>query len=200
MGWFGNRKNKFDSFWNWFVENEHTYYELGEQNREKEMNVLYNRLQKVNKHFAYEFSHELIDGKREFILSADGMVEAFDDLLDLYDSAPELERFKIIAFRQPNADEFTVTFGDVELSRDDVYFEIVDEINKDVVFYIKGFTETKEDEYIAACFILLDGVIGEFYVGTKLGTLSFEALKDGQTHIPVSELADVLKLDEELEV
>lgn len=195
MGWFRNRKNKYEVFWNWFTENEETYFQLDEDNLEKNMNQLYSRLQKMNKDFAYEFSHELIDGKREFILSADGMVESFDDVMELYESAPELEKFELIAFRQPSDSEVKIDFGDITLTRDDVYFHLIDPDTNELVIYIKGFNEELENEFISVCFILLDSVIGEYYVATELGELEFAEYTEQVEARPIAELADALGLE-----
>lgn len=192
VGWLKGRKNKFEAFWNWFVEKEQIYFELDEAKREKEMNGLYKRLQKVNKHFAYEFSHELIDGKREFIISAEGMTEAFDDVLELVNAAPELERFDIIPFRQPREEGAVVSYGEVEITGDDVFF--TDNTgNWDLTIYAKGFTDANKDDYIPAIFILLDSLIGEFHVGTKIGEIVFTAYEEQAEAEPINGLRAILE-------
>lgn len=192
MGWLIGRKNKFEAFWEWFGKNEQVYYELAEVKQEKAMNELYKRLQKVNKHLAYEFSYELLEGKREFVISADGMVEAFDDVLDLVDAAPELEGFVVIPFRQPNEEEFAVTYGAVEVSQDDLYYTAEDNGDFDLTIYAKGLSADNEDEYIPAIFILLDSLIGEFYVGTRIGELDFKPYEKGLEAAPIYELKGLM--------
>lgn len=187
MGWWSGRSNKFESFWEWFQENEETYFEFARATREKEMNQLFKRLQKVNKHLAYEFSDELIDGKREFIISAEGMTEAFDDVLELFGAAPELERFEIIPFRQPSSEGIAISYGEVDVTWDDVFFTD-DSGNLDLTIYAKGFTDANKDDYIPALFILLDSVIGEFYVGTRIGEIVFKTYEGEPEARPIADL------------
>lgn len=192
MGWWSGRRNKFESFWEWFQENEETYFEFARATREKEMNRLFKRLQKVNKHLAYEFSDELIDGKREFIISAEGITDAFDDVLELFGAAPELERFEIIPFRQPSSEGIAISYGNVDVTWDDVFFTD-DSGNLDLTIYAKGFTDANKDDYIPALFILLDSVIGEFYVGTRIGEIVFTGYEGEPEAKPIADLREAVE-------
>ena len=56
------------------------------------------QLRKRNDVLAFEFSMNIDDGKREFIISADGILSAFPDVIQLVDSAPNLDQWAIAAF------------------------------------------------------------------------------------------------------
>lgn len=189
MNWLPKRKNKVAAFWDWFTDNEEAYFELDDSGRDKLFNQLEKKLHKVNRHLAFEFGESLVAGKREFIISADGVVEAFDDVIDLVDNAPSLSNFDIIGFRQPHDEEFSIVYGDIELAWDDIFCTFEkdsDEVN--LTLYIKGFTEENEDEFISASFILLDTVIGEYNAGMRIGEIEFTSY-EGQPDVrPIKEL------------
>ncbi|MGH2318721.1 hypothetical protein ACRC6Q_13185 [Planococcus sp. SE5232] len=191
MNWLPKRKNKVAAFWEWFADNKEAFFELGDSGRGKLFSQLEKKLQKVNRHLAFELSEILVDGKREFVISADGMVEAFDDVIDLVGQAPELDSFDIIAFRQKQDEEVSIEYGDIELAWDDIFCTFEKESNSDevnLILYIKGFTEENEDEFISASFILLDTIIGEYNAGMRIGEIEFVSY-NGQPDVrPVKEL------------
>ncbi|WP_262499823.1 hypothetical protein [Planococcus sp. ANT_H30] len=191
MNWLPKRKNKVAAFWEWFADNKEVYSRLDESSRSKLLNQLEKKLHKVNKHLAFELSERLINDKRQFIISADGMVEAFDDVIDLVGQAPEFEPFTIIAFRQRQDEEVSIEYGDIKLAWEDIFctFEkdnANDEVN--LILYIKGFTEENEDEFISASFILLDTVIGEYNAGMRIGEIEFISYEGQADARPVKDL------------
>ncbi|MBZ5201440.1 hypothetical protein HU147_09465 [Planomicrobium chinense] len=176
MKWLPTRKNKVEAFWKWFKENERDYFGLNRGNQEELFAVLERKLQKVNKHLVFEFSVEPQGGKREFTISADGMLDAFDAVFDLHEAAPELEFFDVVAFRQPSEEEFSVEFGSRKLTWNDVYYTAFHDVEHEEVsmtLYVKGLTKDNEDELAPALFILLDSVIGEYNMGVHVGNIEF---------------------------
>ncbi|MBP1081517.1 MULTISPECIES: hypothetical protein [Bacillus] len=74
-------------FWNWFEKNSEDYFQLKESRYESLFNKLHSQLSKINPDLVFEFSAELDSGKREFIISADGIVAAFPDVIRLVEAA-----------------------------------------------------------------------------------------------------------------
>lgn len=181
-------------FWSWFEKNREAYFELDENSYEILFNKLGVQLSKYHKEVTFEFGVELKEGKREFIISADGMLPAFPAVQQLVEAAPSLDQFEIVAFRQRESSEQEVCFEDVILETKDVFFtsEHNSELNcLDIVMYIKGYRE-EDDNFIGAAFIMLDSLIGEFDVGTKLGDIQFEAY-EGQNDVrPILELVTLV--------
>ena len=176
MKWLPTRKNKVEAFWEWFKENEHSYFGLNEENQEQLFALLHRKLQKVNKHLVFEFSVEPQRGKREFTISADGMLDAFDAVFDLHEAAPEFEFFEVIAFRQPSEEEFSVQFGSRQLTWDDVHYTALQDVEHEEVsltLYVKGMTKDNEEDIMQAVFLLLDSVIGEYNMGVHVGEIEF---------------------------
>ena len=89
---------KEESFWAWFQANEATLYSF-ERGDSAVTNELMNELHKVHRKLSYEIWSPDDDGRRNFIVSADGYVEAFPEVEALHDAAPKLPRWSITKFR-----------------------------------------------------------------------------------------------------
>ncbi len=198
MKWLPTRKNKVDAFWQWFSVNEESYFDLALDGREEWFELLHRKLKKVNKHLAFEFSMEPENGKREFIISADGIMEAFDGVFDLYETAPNLARFTVIPFRQASNEGFSINWGDVELTWDDVYYTAHEDVENEEVnltLYIKGLTNENIDELMPVVLRLLDSVIGEYNMGVHVGSIDCQPF-EGQTDVrPIEALKELFSED-----
>ena len=183
--------NKHKEFWTWFTKHSDDFFQLNEENYDFLFTRLNKQLSKVNRDLTYEFSAELIDGNREFIISADGIYSAFPDVIQLVEAAPKIDNFKIIAFRQRGKD-FNIQYNDVELDPDHVSFSyIVQDDHIDIVLYIKDYDPNNQD-WEGAAFILLDTVIGEYDVVTKIGEIDFQPFQESSDTKPLSELPNLV--------
>jgi len=191
------RKLTAKEFWSWFERNSEDYFQLDENNYDILFNKLGLQLSKYHKDLTFEFSVETSQGKREFIISAEGMVSAFPAVIKLVEEAPSLEKFNIVAFRQRQNNEQEIYFEDIVLNTKDVFFTYREDKQRnclDIVVYIKGYTE-ENDQFIGAAFIMLDSLIGEYDVGVKLGEIKFEPYqekKDVQSILTLVSLVDKL--------
>lgn len=181
-------------FWTWFEKNSQGYYLLEEGNLNSLFNKLSKQLSKINEDLAFEFSADLIEGKREFIISADGILSAFPDVIGLVENAPQLEGFKIIAFRQKSAvdDISTIEYEDISLGPDDVYFTYRKNGDTlDIVLYLRGY-DSDFEEWENAAFILLDTIIGEYDVAAKLGSIDMLPYKESPNLKSILELPSLI--------
>lgn len=186
-----NKSDKYKVFWDWFIHVSDDFFDLNEENYELLFKRLNKQLSRVNKDLTYEFSAELVDGKREFIISADGIYSAFSDVIKLVEAAPNIENFKIIAFRQ-RGEDFKIQFNDIELDPLNVSFsyEIQDNLIN-LVLYIKDY-DPNNDDWEGAAFILLDTIIGEYDTVTKIGEIEFSTFLESTPSRPIKELPDLV--------
>ncbi|MCF8886934.1 MULTISPECIES: hypothetical protein [Priestia] len=157
-----NKKITEKEFWSWFEKNSDDYFQLDENNYDLLFNKLSLQLSKYHKNSTFEFSVEMNQGKREFIISAEGMVSAFPAVIKLVEEAPTLEKFNIVAFRQRQNSEQEIYFENIVLHTKDIFFTYRKDKQMDcldIVIYIKGYSE-ENDQFIAAVFIMLDNLIG----------------------------------------
>ena len=100
--------------------------------------------------------------------------------MHLFLKAPKITNWEIIAFRQRLPIEYdSVKYGDINLSYDDVYFRYSNESDKiGVELNIKNYSEVTE--FNQAIYLLLDGLLGEYDVETKLSWIQRKVLDETQ--------------------
>ncbi|MBO9640229.1 MAG: hypothetical protein J7576_18815, partial [Siphonobacter aquaeclarae] len=109
------RKNATEAFWSWFKKNADVYYHF-EQDQDILFPKLKAALKKVHPDLVFEFSQILEDGSREFIISADGIKSIFPVVADLVGQAPTLNKWKIVAFRQPRNHVTHIYYQNIAIS------------------------------------------------------------------------------------
>ena len=114
---------------------------------------------------------------REFIISADGNRELFASVQRLVDAAPGYPGWTFIAFRPRSSADFVLEMDGVKLGPKDVWFSAErDGAVTHLTLYLPGLTGSNEDRLGRAAFILLDTLLGEHDVETKVGRIAWEAL------------------------
>lgn len=92
-------KGPFLKFWNWFVENESYINQNFETNKESILDSLSRRLKEIDENLTFEISHRNQERDRELIISADGIADSFNNVINLCNVAPSIENWTIIPFR-----------------------------------------------------------------------------------------------------
>jgi hypothetical protein len=160
-------------FWTWFTENSQTIFAL-EKNQQKIVETLAEQLCAVHKHLTFEIGPDE-GGVREFIVSADGFRDAVPAVEEVVKLAPALPHWKVIAFRQPVKIILTAYYGNVILPPEDVWYSSTPKAGKiDITLYIGGYLPSKKAEYLAATFLLLDHLLGEYIVITEIGAVELD--------------------------
>lgn len=184
------KKDQVALFWQWFEGSEQAYHNLPEDQLENLFDQLERKLHKVNKELVFEFSAELVSGKREFIISADGLEEAFPSVIELVDRAPELKGFDIIAFKQPSQEECGISIDGITLTSEQVYFDYLYNPETELVdlkFFIEDF-DPNNMAYDQAVFIMMDSVLGEYDAATKVDSIELQKLREKEGLYPIMEL------------
>ena len=157
---------KIDEFWNWFKANQEEFYQIDFEKIE-ELEISFDKLDKklkpLNEHFTFEFSPILDNGKREFVLSADGYRDAFPDLLSLFKRSPELEKWDILPFKQGFDEDPQIQFHNgFTFSWDKVFFQSKQTSEGlSIDFYIEDYDEG-DPNFQTGLLILLDSYLGEY--------------------------------------
>jgi len=172
------RKNSGKAFWKWFVENEERYYMMPQYDQEM-FSEFSEQIQKVHPGLVFDFGPRNTDGKRELTISADGIRDVFESVSSLVHTAPLLDRWIFNAFRKPlDNDDVQIQFGDITIGYGDIYFRYQDDGGKLALeLNIRGFQETSE--FQNAIFILMDALIGEYDMETKIGYIEMISLDEG---------------------
>lgn len=195
------KKEKEEDFWNWFSSNQERIYKF-ENNQEEIFDELHGKLIEIESNLVFEFSKIRKDSIREFIISADGITASFPVVIKLVEKAPKLKKWKVKAFRQRNTgDDLEIVYDDsLKIAYDDIYFRYRKNSGKlDIELNIRNYKESAE--MTNATYILLDGLIGEYYMGTKIGSIEWRKLEETKKEslykiIKLRNVVDNLKTDD----
>jgi len=160
-------------FWDWFKKHEPELFDF-ENNPENVFAMLAWQLSKVNPSLAFELG-SVKEGKRDFIISAEGVKKAFPAVLALAAAAPELPRWRIIRFQPRRSSLSIVTLAGVTLAPNDVAFTYrLDNDKLSLTLYIDGYDKSKHATYAGIGYLLLDAILGEYDLGTKISLIEFK--------------------------
>jgi len=183
---------KIRTFWKLFQNNEEKLF-LFEGRQAPLLTELLVELNNFKTPVVVELSPVMANGKRQFIVSADGIKKGFPFVEKIVAMAPPLQKWDVIAFRQPKTNLTQIQIGKLRLRISDVYFTYQTENTKLAVdLYIKDYADTAE--YNIASFLILDALIGEYDTETMLGSISRHPLKPSHIlHLkPIASLPEVL--------
>lgn len=160
---------KEQQFWEWFQQNQNSIFHF-EENQQEIFDELSAELKKVHSDLVFEIS-SIFDEKREFVISADGIVEAFPFVESLYSNSPDLKKWKITKFRPRIEPNFSISIADKQISVDDLMFKLEQDEDKiGVMIFFKDYEEELEENhfYRQIAYLFLDSILGEYDVETKV--------------------------------
>lgn len=172
-GVFGASKEQ--RFWKWFTKNEARLFRF-EDDQESVFSELGERLRAVHPDLAFEFGPVRPDGKRDFVISADGLLRAFDAVESLAAEAPRLDRWSWIKFRQRGGPHVEFTFDEITVNTEQVCYGMTPRgDNVDVTIYFRDYRQEPHAIYEQSAFLILDHLLGEFDVVTRVAYVRAEA-------------------------
>lgn len=189
------KKDPIEKFWQYFIDHEKELYNFRDEDIENLFGDLYRLISKVNNQLVFSVPKPLIDGKREFTISGSRIAKNFPDVKRLVEGAPEMDNFTIVAFNQRNDDEHGTSTNDIEITRDDIFFDYTYEQEQNELFvslYIKGFKE-ENDDYYTVVLDLLELVIGEYALATEITEVEFNMLNTKYDLLPINDLPKILE-------
>ena len=137
------------------------------------------------------------DSRMVLEISAGGLSSLAADVTALVSAAPEVPNWKIVAFKQPQPD-FAVSIGEGHESIDSNSVKVWATPRNDGHYDLQIFLPVPADFPAKMLpevgFIMLDHVLGEFAVMTRMGDLKFQSLLIAPPGvIPLSEFAKQLQ-------
>ncbi len=177
------------NFWNWFSANETRLFSF-ESDQELIFDELGAEMHKVNPNLTFEFG-PVVDGKREFVLSAGGIKSAFPFVEALYKNAPTLERWSWIKFCPRRTPLNNIEFEDKSILVEDVHYLLArDETKVAILLFFDGYNEEEKNIFGQIGFLFLDEALGEFSVEMQVGFIEFKSRdsKYFERALPLKEL------------
>ncbi|MDW7731548.1 MAG: hypothetical protein SCH66_03845 [Methanolobus sp.] len=168
-------ESKEEKFWSWFKKNEECLLNF-DKDRDAVFSELHSQMKQVNQDLVFEFG-PLVNGKREFVLSAGGIKSVFPVVEKLYSAAPQMDKWSVIKFR-PRRNPCDLVYRGKKVEIDNVHYVLVKGPAPDkvgIMLFLKDFNENESDIWWEIGFLLLDETLGEYDVGTKLGTIIIDS-------------------------
>jgi hypothetical protein len=174
-------RTRIRKFWEWFAENEADIFDF-EKNQDQIFVQLATEMKRVHPCLTFEFGPK-IEGRREFVISADGIKDAFASVISLWAAAPRLPRWHITKFRPPRPPG-DISCSGLSVRADEAFFTIeIDNDKAGITLFFKDYDESMKDSYSAVAFLMLDHALGEFDVETRIG---FVHVKPLETETPIA--------------
>ncbi len=166
-------------FWNWFESNEVDFPSTNEFD-EVYGNELSSRLEVIRPGLVYEISIPN-QGQKELVISADGISELIPFVEELVQSAPDLEGWKVTAYR-PRMDDysrFALNYGDRDFDPKELWcYSRVEDGYFDLIIYHPDYSNEDRDLLVSGTYILLDLALGEYDVMTGIRYIDHQQRPD----------------------
>lgn len=193
---------KAKEFWDWFNENNARYlfiHEVEPHLQQKFLSELADKLHAYNRNLFF-----LVGGHpnedMELVITAEGNKKYFDNVSELVSAAPEIARWKVIAFKPPMGCDFKIDYQGLTFDPKEIWFmsmENPDEPN-DIGIQVcyNNYEQEKENEFLGGTFLILDIVLGEKSSALDLhhievGPLPENPLEEG--FLPLSSLKQYIE-------
>ncbi len=164
------------NFWKWFQTNEAALFDF-EKNQEAIFDQILAKLHQVNPDLTFEFGPTK-NGRREFIISADGIKAAFPSVEALYASAPAMPRWQFIKFR-PQRAPADISYGSVHVKADSVRIQLQPAGAKtNIVVYLPAYSEAQHQSFMAITFLFLDQALGEYDVEMFVDKIDIKSVNE----------------------
>ena len=174
-------------FWKWFIANDAILFDF-ERDQEKIFDTVSEALGKVDPRLTFEFGPKE-NGRREFVISADGIRDAFPKVEALYAAAPAMPHWTVLKFR-PRREAMDVSYADVSVAAKSVFVDLEPAGRKiNLIFHVPGYAAAKRKAFFGITLLLLDGALGEYDVATKVVGVDVEPMLTAEAGlVPLAEL------------
>lgn len=185
------------SFWQWFSTIEEDLFHHIEDDPETYASEIHFQLTEVHPDIVFDIPFELVEGKREFIISADGDASLFKLIEDLCEHSPIYDRWIIHALRpRTNQRDQAIDLDGLYLEYEDIFYQIdTAELPLQLTIYIRGY-DTVDNRYIHGYFLLLDTLLGEYDAVTYTETIAiypYDENDEGSRFVTLRDVIDSLQ-------
>jgi hypothetical protein len=188
---FGFKRDSKKEFWRWLASHRREIHEditgsAPAESRRWSINELGRRLRAVDADLVHEIG--MADPSTiELIVSADGMKAAFRGVIDLVQSAPPLDGFKITAFRPRCGDGLQLEVAGQTITDQLLTYRLISEGD---LLGLELFIDSDLAEKVRSMvgFLSLDQRLGEYDVATGLKWIEFAGGRPADA-LPITGLA-----------
>ncbi|MDD3773625.1 MAG: phosphoribosylformylglycinamidine synthase subunit PurQ, partial [Weeksellaceae bacterium] len=200
---FGQKETtikSYDDFWNWFLKNEKTFFDIVKNNKDIEKNFLDKispKLDEMKDGFWY-LTGMYDENTVELIITADGYAKNIVFVEELIEKAPEIKGWKFTALKPAmELDKYGINMGDYKFNGENLFFyanehaEYPDEIDISIVH--SDLTNDNRSEISNGIYIFLDNYLGELSFLNDIDNLNYIAENEADKElIPISKLKEFI--------
>ncbi len=195
-------KITIEEFWNRFKTKSDKLMDLDSLNVEEKdeiLNSLDSDLKQYSEGLSFEISKLATNG-RKLTLTAEGDVDYFEDLINLYEQSPILDFWDIVAFKQGKGANVSVSFGEYHLSSKKMWFMPMENSEDAEMLGLQvalDSTETENEDLLVAVYSLIEEMIGEYECATLLSYFELTTISDNmeeQGFKPLTELPKFIEM------
>jgi len=190
----------YQNFWDWFQENEKTFFNVVEQGNsipELFFNKLASKLDIIKEGIWYLSGMYDIE-TAEIIFTADSDLKTIAFVEELVAAAPDIKGWRITALKpEMDIDRYSIEMEGISFSNDTLFFypnestEYPDQI--DITMVHKDYSDEKKNSIINGSYIFLDNYLGEITSATIIDNVCIESVDDAQKElIPIEKLKSYL--------
>jgi hypothetical protein len=161
-------QKKIKRFWEWFEKNNQKFLFLNDTTdyaKQKLLDEFLSQLHLFNKNLFFIIGGDPNNSKMELIITADGIVEYFQNVEDLVKMAPTLKDWKITAFKPAMGPGFRTEFRGHEFDPEKIIFiPLNNKQNPQAVglhICYPDYSKEQREIFVQGTDIMIDALIGE---------------------------------------
>jgi hypothetical protein len=183
---FLRKKLPIDEFWQWFKANRQRL-QSAEVADEAAYRQLRDQLRSVHRSLTYEI---VLGEVNELQISADGIPELIEVVREVVLAAPAMKGWRVVPFRQPQDKPVEIDVFDQVLNATSVRYRVEAQREGaiDITVFIPGLTEENYRHMAHCAMMIMESVIGEYPLMTKVGEIEYEPAESDADTVPVSSL------------
>jgi len=172
-------RSNYLKFWTWFESEEQYIFDELEHYPDEIAEQIASNLERVDSDLVFDIPFEVVNGKREFIISADGDENLFPLVQNFVKVAPSLERWNVVGLRpRTNQLDQAIDIEGLYLEYEDIFYVLRNQLFPlDVDVYIKGY-DVNDNRFTHGYFLLLDTLVGEYNAVTYFGNTMIHSYED----------------------
>lgn len=151
-------------FWRWFAGNESRFRRIDESSRDRLLAEIESQLHAFCPELYFEVGGSST-GPCELIITAEGDVSQFSKVMELVEAAPDLEGWRVVAFKPPMGFDFTTTHAGIRVDARELWFRPLESAKQPkalgLLIGVPGYEHSSHDEYLFAVKVALRTALGE---------------------------------------
>lgn len=183
-------KEKIERFWQWFEQNQQILLEMLKTGAQQANQKVNNRLKSLNRLVVAHLSMSELDGKADFILSADGIEAIFPIVEEIMRYAPNLEKWTFSSFIPPQQVDLNQLIIPPSVRVKDLKFKLTRIDPKKYVLdvYVPELDQDKFYQVLSRVFDIVRQMLGEYKTVKFIEKININPLDETQGLLPISQL------------